>query len=362
MDSLSQFALGATVSVAAMGRRAPVWKAALWGGLCGTLPDLDALIDYGDPIRNMTFHRAASHSLLYLAVLSPGFAWLVAKTARGADPPNSLFRYWWLATFLALFTHPLLDLMTVYGTQLLQPFTDHPFNIGSIFIIDPLLTVPLLVGLLATGIARGISRHRWNQLGLAIAVIYLGWSMAAQAWVKRIAERDLLAQGIAVDQLLVTAAPFNTILWRIVAMEPGGGAYHEGFHSLLDKTGEIRFARFTSEREIFPQLRGNWGAERIAWFSQGFFRIARRDDVVTITDIRMGIEPVYFFEFAVARGTPNPGWEETPYESVGSRGNAAKVLDWLWPRIIGSGLPPPRPGRATRHGSSVEAKLAETKS
>jgi inner membrane protein len=65
MDSLSQFTLGAAVGVAVMRRRAPVWKSALWGGFCGTLPDLDALIDHGDPIRNMTFHRAESHSLFF---------------------------------------------------------------------------------------------------------------------------------------------------------------------------------------------------------------------------------------------------------------------------------------------------------
>ena len=76
MDSLSQFALGAGIGVAVMGRRTRVWKAALWGGLWGTVPDLDALIDHGDPIRNMTFHRGASHSLLYLTLLSP----LLART------------------------------------------------------------------------------------------------------------------------------------------------------------------------------------------------------------------------------------------------------------------------------------------
>jgi len=334
MDSLSQFTLGAAVGVAAMGKRAPVWKSALWGGLCGTLPDLDALIDYGDPIRNMTFHRAESHSLFFLTLASPALAWVIAR--------GSAFRHWWLATFLALVTHPLLDLMTVYGTQLLQPFTDHPYSIGSLFIIDPLFTLPLLFGLIATGVARNATRLRWNMLGLGVAVAYIGWSVAAQASVTRLAERDLLARGITVDRLLVTAAPFNTVLWRIVAMEPGGHAYHAGFHSLLDAPGSIRFVRYPSDRALFEQLRGNWGAERIAWFSHGFFKVARRGDLVTIADIRMGIDPGYFFEFAVAQGSPNPGWEEIPYETVGSRGNTDALLAWLWPRMTGSGLPPPR--------------------
>ena len=51
MDSLSQLALGAACSVAVMGRRTAVWKAALWGGIAGTLPDLDALVDLGDAVR-----------------------------------------------------------------------------------------------------------------------------------------------------------------------------------------------------------------------------------------------------------------------------------------------------------------------
>lgn len=336
VDSLSQFALGAAVGVAALGRRAPLWKAALVGGICGTLPDLDALIDHGDPIRNMTFHRAESHSLLYLTALSP----LVARIAAGRSRDH--FGRWWLAVFLALVTHPLLDLMTIYGTQLLQPFTDHPYAIGSVFIIDPLVTLPLLGGLIVAGLMRSARRYRANVIGLALATVYLGWSVAAQALVTRQVERELAVQGIAVERLLVTATPFNTLLWRIVAMEPGGAAYHEGFHSLLDAPGPIRFDRFTSDRALFDALRGNYGLERMAWFSHGFFRVALRDGLVTIADLRMGQEPGYTFEFAVARGTPNPGFREIAYETVGSRGDAAALLEWLWPRIAGSGESPPR--------------------
>lgn len=336
MDSLSQFALGAAVGVAVMRRRAPVWKSALWGGACGTLPDLDALIDYGDPIRDMTFHRAESHSLFYLTLISPILAWLISLRERG------LFGLWWLATFLVLFTHPLLDVMTIYGTQLLQPFVDTPYGVGSIFIIDPLFTIPLIAGLIATGVSRGVRRHRWTSIGLGFAVAYLGWSITAQTIATRAAERSLAAQGIEVERLLVTATAFNTLLWRIVAMQPGGAVYHEGFYSLLDKPGPIRFDRFESDRALFESLRGNWGLERMAWFSHGFFRVAQRDNQATITDLRMGQEPAYVFEFAVAEGSPNPGWREINYRSVGDRGDVDALLSWLGPRIAGSGLPPPR--------------------
>ncbi len=336
MDSLSQFALGAAVGVAVMRRRAPVWKSALWGGVCGTLPDLDSLIDHGDPIRNMTFHRAESHSLFYLTLISPALAWLISLRDRG------LFRRWWLATFLVLFTHPLLDVMTIYGTQLFQPFVDTPYGIGSVFIIDPLFTIPLIAGLIATGVSRGVRRHRWTNIGLGIAVAYLGWSITAQALATRAAEHSLAAQGIEFERLLVTATAFNTLLWRIVAMQPSGAVYHEGFYSLLDQPWTIRFDRFESDRSLFDSLRGNWGLERMAWFSHGFFRVVQRDNQATIADLRMGQEPAYIFEFAIAEGSPNPGWREINYRAVGDRGDIDALLSWLGPRIAGSGFPPPR--------------------
>ncbi len=111
-----------------MGRRTAVWKAALWGAVAGTLPDLDAFINHGDAILNMTRHRAESHALFYLTLAAPVLAWGVARLHGEAA---LLFRRWWLAIWLALVIHPLLDTMTVYGTQLLQPFTDYPFGVGS---------------------------------------------------------------------------------------------------------------------------------------------------------------------------------------------------------------------------------------
>ena len=58
MDSVTQVLLGASIGVAVMGRLTALWKSALWGGVAGLLPDLDVLLDHGDPILNMIRHRA----------------------------------------------------------------------------------------------------------------------------------------------------------------------------------------------------------------------------------------------------------------------------------------------------------------
>lgn len=79
MDSLSQIALGAAVSIAVFRRRQPLWQSAALGAVLGTLPDLDVLIQHGDPISDMTLHRTESHSLFYLTLLSPLLAWFWLK-------------------------------------------------------------------------------------------------------------------------------------------------------------------------------------------------------------------------------------------------------------------------------------------
>ena len=253
MDSLSQLALGAAVGVAVMGRRSAVWKAALWGGVCGTLPDLDAFINHGDPISNMTLHRTDSHALLWLSLLAP----LLAAGLAHFIKDRAQFKAWWLATWLALVTHPLLDLMTVYGTQLLRPFDSTPYAVGSIFIIDPLYTVPLLIGL-GVALRRGrdttrvASGLRWNQAGLWLSTAYLGWSALAQQHVTTLAHAAIRAQGLPAQQVLVTPTPFNTVLWRVVVMTPG--AYHEGFYSLLDKEPAIHFDRFDAGQALAPAI------------------------------------------------------------------------------------------------------------
>ena len=109
MDSLTQIALGSAVGVAVMGRRTAVWKAALWGAVAGTLPDLDSFIDHGDAILNMTRHRAESHALFLLTLGAPVLAWIVSRVHGEA----ALFKRWWLALWLVLVTHPSVPAKTL---------------------------------------------------------------------------------------------------------------------------------------------------------------------------------------------------------------------------------------------------------
>ena len=333
MDSLTQIALGSAVTVAVMGRRTAAWKAVLWGGVAGTLPDLDALIDHGDAILNMVLHRAESHSLLFLSLLSPLLAWLVSRWHQ--EP--ALWRRWWLALWLTLVTHPLLDTMTVYGTQLLQPFTDHPYAVGSMFIIDPVYTLPLLAGVVAALVAGEQAKgRRWNTLGLLFSTAYLGWSVVAQQMVTQVAQQDLQGQGLGEASLLVTPAPFNTVLWRLVAVTPTH--YHEGYYSLLDGRPEVRWTARERGADLIERHRDAEPVARVAAFSHGFYRLRETPDHrLQVTDLRMGQEPDYVFNFDVGQVNAVGSVMAT---GRSSRPDTAEALVWLWQRARGADLLP----------------------
>ncbi len=336
MDSISQIALGAAVGVAVMGRRTAVWKAAAWGAVAGTLPDLDVLIDHGDAVRNMVLHRAETHALFWLSLASLPLAAAIARL----QGEWAIWRRWWLAFWLVLVTHPLLDTMTIYGTQLALPFSNHPFGLGSIFIIDPLYTLPLLVGagwvISTRGQGRGLAA---NAAGLLLSTAYLGWGLAAQQHVERIARDSLAAQGIAAERLLVTPAPFNTLLWRVVAM--AGENFYEGFYSLLDAQPRLDFDRFDRGSALAADLQGVAAVQRVAAFSKGFYKLEQRDGQLLISDLRMGQEPSYVFSFAVAQRS-SPLVVLDPPVQLASRLDLQRGLRWLARRALGEPLPPPR--------------------
>jgi len=328
MDSLTQIALGSAVSVAVMGRRTAIWKAALWGAFAGTLPDLDVVIDHGNPVLNMVRHRAESHSLFYLTLFAPLVAWLAARM----HGEMSLFKRWWLAIWLVLVTHPLLDNMTVYGTQLLMPFTDHPFAVSSVFIIDPAYTLPLIIGVIAALRLKNDRGLRWNAVALALSTAYLGWSMVAQYQVTQIARASMPASNIAADKLLVTPSPFNTVLWRLVATTPE--QYFEGYYSLLDPEPAVRWTAHPRGAELISQHGEVDAVARIATFSQGFFKMqtSANPGHVLLTDLRMGQEPSYTFSFDLGQ----PGEVGTaPIQQRSMRADIGKALPWLWQRLLG---------------------------
>ena len=327
MDSLTQLTFGAACGEAILGQKVGR-KALVWGAVLGTLPDLDVFIPLGGPVNDFVYHRGFSHSLILLALLSPMIAWLISKIHPDT---KRYYRGWVLLSFLVLEASVLLDLLTIYGTQIFWPFDSTPMALPVLFIIDPLFTLPILSGVLAALVLnrhRSLG-HRLNTIGLLVSLVYLAWAFGAREFVERRVREKLARQEVSYSPLISTPATFTTLLWRVVGIEKD--RYFETYFSLFDQNTPLSVDFYPRNLALMTGIEEHPPVAKLKWFTRGYFALSTVDEDVVMTDLRMGSEPDYVFRFKVAWLNdlhPNPIDDERLKTKQDWRG-----LAWVWKRI-----------------------------
>lgn len=339
MDSVTQFVLGAAVQGVGMGKYQGR-KALLYGGMLGTLPDLDILIRYADPISSMTYHRGFSHSIFVLTALAFVITWITFK--RNKTLPFS-FKRLFITLTLALVTHPIIDAMTVYGTQLFWPFNFTPTMWSTVFIIDPIYTLPLIFTCLWA---------LWKKMspasikGMFIALVfgfgYFGTGFIGKAYHEHRLETTLKSQGIEVEKVLATPTAFNTVLWRVIAVDKNGNLY-DAVSGWFDQKDAPEFVKvplnLSYQAEISPQ---SPELQRLQWFTDNWLHYKEIDDKIVVSDTRMGLAGQFNFRFVVAK-KENGQWkaiqpQRYPTARVHFR---TEMLSLLWQRMWSDKVPLP---------------------
>lgn len=303
MDSLTQAVLGAGIQGAMLGRYGGR-KALAAGALLATLPDLDVLIDYGDPVSGMINHRGFSHSIFILTALALALTVLFRVWRR--SPHYGAGRLF-LTLWLVLITHPLLDAFTSYGTQLWWPLTPTPTSWSSIFIIDPFFTLPLFATVVAACIVGPSAKARtalcW---ALAWCAAYLTLSVGAKSLIETRVKQDLTANGIAVNTMFSTPEPFNILLWRVIA-KTDDDSYVETVRSVLD-SGPTESIRRPLNSQLANALPNSAQLAGLQWFTDNWLRYDAIENQLVVTDLRMGLGGgIYSFRFHIAQRNGQDG-------------------------------------------------------
>ena len=322
MDSLTQLAFGAACGEAILGKKVGR-KALIWGAILGTLPDLDVLIPLGSPVDDFVYHRGFSHSLFLLTALSPVFAWLITKVHGNTKP---LFNKWMLLTFVVLNGSVLLDLFTIYGTQIFWPIDTTPHAIPALFIIDPLFTLPILIGVSS---ALFLKNHRLNFIGLCLSLAYLIWALVVSVFVNGKMEEKLNEQGVPYSQFISSPAPFTTLLWRTVGIH--NDQYFETYYSLFDGDAPLSVNFYPRNLSLMTGIEEHPPVAKLEKFTRGYFTMSENNGSIAMTDLRMGSEPNYVFQFQVGKMN-NSQAEATSSQRLNKKPNW-KRLSWLWKRI-----------------------------
>ncbi|MCH7675762.1 metal-dependent hydrolase [candidate division KSB1 bacterium] len=285
MDSITQIALGAAVGEAVLGKKVGN-KAVLWGAVAGTIPDLDVIPGFFmDTVARLDFHRGFSHSILFFLILAPILGTLVAKIHR---QENASRWDWTRLVFWSLFTHPLLDCFTTWGTQLFWPF-EYRVAFKSIFVIDPLYTLPLIVcviWLLFKGRGSQI-RRKINIIGLTLSSGYLLLTLVNKQIMNQNFENILQNQNIEYFRFTTQPTPANNVLWSGTAETKDG--FYIGYHSFLDNQEDTPFLYFKKNHQLLGEMAENEKVEKLIALTNGYFIVDSSENGVTISDLRFGL-------------------------------------------------------------------------
>lgn len=334
MDSLSQIVLGAAAGNEVLGKKIGN-KSILYGAIIGTIPDLDVL--YGkflDPITAIDIHRGFSHSTLFFLFLSPILGWILQKVThkKGVN-----FKEATLFSFLILQTHSLLDLFTTWGTQLLWPLETR-FSLQSIFVIDPLYTLPFLLFLILSMKKNRLDPKRkiWNRTGLIVSTSYLLFTLLVQFVVLQKFEKQLEQDKISYESIVVKPSPFNIILWTTNVKVYNG--YYIGDYSFFD-TKPIRFQFIPTQKELIANIDDTAVIKQLKRISEGWFCITQKENQLLFNDLRFGVmnaeenDMQFSFSYLITEENGEIKAVELPNRN---RVQAKKLLGKLWIRLQGN--------------------------
>ena len=282
MDSITQAALGAAIGEAVLGKKIGS-KGAVLGTIIATIPDLDvALYLFYDKFEMLSIHRGFSHSILFSILGS----FLIAYVLQRIKWTNQIsYHRLWIFTWLALFTHMLLDGFTAYGTQLLLPFSDTRIGFDSINVVDPVYTLPLLIGLICSMYLFKYkpTRSVYNYIGIAVSTFYLLATLGIKDHVELHFKSELAQQNISYQSLLTMPDGIANINWYGVAKTKDGLYMHK--YSILEDV-DLPFEYFPSNDHLLEGINQEV-VDRMKWFSKGFYTVVEEEDEIRFYNLQV---------------------------------------------------------------------------
>lgn len=164
MDSLTQIVLGAAVGEVCLGKKIGN-RAMFWGGLAGTIPDLDVFaLFWLSPLDSLVTHRGFSHSFVFAFLFAFLMAYLVKRYYDSG---------WYRNKTLRIIASVLGSVATIgFFTAITAAF----------YIIGLPLLYTILMAVLALGFSGYVTIRIWKEYGLKDTVFDIQASYKQWYW------------------------------------------------------------------------------------------------------------------------------------------------------------------------------------
>lgn len=191
--------------------------------------------------------------------------------------------------FLSIVTHPLLDALTTFGTQLLWPISHTRYALSNVAIVDPLYTFPFLGCVIACGFYDRTDKRRSmiNYIGIAVSSLYMIGTIVTKSKVDAEFESSLGKQNISYHRTLTTPTILNNILWYGIA--EGDDAYFCGYYSIFDTKPMMEIKKLDKTDNIIAAYKDSKLIKTLTWFSDNYYNVYdMNNDTLQYNDLRYG--------------------------------------------------------------------------
>ena len=286
MDLVTQTVLGAGVGELVLGKKAGN-KAIFWGAIGGIIPDLDVLFtSFFSEVDGLFVHRGFSHSLIFAFILAPMLGWLIHRIHR--KKMNITRREWTMLIFWSIFTHPILDYFTGYGTGAFFPFSNYRVEFGTIGIVDLFYTIPFILALLIIPFLRrtALLRRKLILATIFISSFYLIGTVGNKVYINSVFKEAFTKHQISYDRFKTVPLPLTNFLWMGVAETDTG--YYMALHSNFDSDIPIDFMYIPRNENKLNTIADNKDLKKLIRFTKGYYHVNEDKNGLYLADLRFG--------------------------------------------------------------------------
>ncbi|MBL4681461.1 MAG: metal-dependent hydrolase [Pseudomonadales bacterium] len=330
MDPITQGALGAALPLS-FSKRSKLKLTALLGCFAGMAPDIDIFIrSANDPLLFLEFHRQFTHSLVFI----PIGALICALIAYRWTKKEMAFKASYLICLLGYSTHALLDACTSYGTMLAWPFSYIRIAWNNISVMDPMMTIPLLLLVIFTVKLRKPTLAR---IGMFWVFGYLSLGVFQNTRTEAFGLDIANARGHYPDSVSAKPGLGSLLLWKVI-YEWEGRYYVDGVRSgwALTSYEGSSIEKLDLSKDLTWLKPGSQQAKdlkRFDWFSHGFLAIDVEDPHLII-DMRYSVLPNEIKAMWGIRFDTEAGPDQH-VEYLTFRDLSSDRRDRLWTMLIG---------------------------
>ena len=215
MDIATQAVIGVLFALLLPKRPATRWCIPFFMLACAA-PDIDILF-CADAMNFVQLHRGISHSIFAAPIIAFLFALLAYPLWRRSTPDRLSLLTTWLYFLPCLYLHLLLDCMTSLGARVLLPFSNVRVHADALYLVDPFLTVPMLLLAVCGFFAR--KRQLLASIGLLYALLYPCLCFCLNQYNAAVLEEKLADEGRNVSEITILPDFLSPFYWRAVYRE-----------------------------------------------------------------------------------------------------------------------------------------------